>query len=217
MAPPGQSNLTGNVKNPEVLFKPEVAAELELRHPGVFAFLSFHPELDTGFKDYLSRDAIGAVGGREILVLFTVEKPIHRLRELSPALLAAGVSIRSDEHPAYEVARIIFRPKQPPLPGIIFFRRLSGLCEPVFVHVAATSADSVGNVLRTVFALANESYSGSLSSGVEFTDILCDRLALNGIQYVRLRSLSAIEVLARGFYAVKRNLKDIAAVVDLIK
>ena len=218
LAVPGQKNLTGNIEDIQSVFRPEVFINLEREYPGIFAFLVFHPKLDPGFKDYVSLEGVGAEAGKDILVLFTLETRIHTPKKMTPALLQAGITIQSDEHPAYEFARSLFAPRQPLLPGVVFFRRLSGLSEPVYVHVAdASSTEVVGTNFRRLFLLVNESYSASKTSGMEFSDLLAKRLALADLKYERIQSLSVLEVLARSFHTVKRNLKDIAAVVDLFK
>lgn len=217
-AVPGEKNLTGNIQDLHKVFQPEIAINLEREHGGVFAFLVFHPKLDPGVRDYLSLGAVGAEAGKDILVLFTLETRIHTPKKMSPALLEAGITIQSDEHPAYEFARALFAPREPLLPGVVFFRRLSSLSEPVYVHLAdASSVEAAGKSFRRLFSLANESYSASKTSGAEFSDLLSSRLALADVKYERIQSLSVLEVLAHSFHAVKRNLKDIAAVVDLFK
>lgn len=214
----GRKNLSGNIQDPNALFQPKAAAALEKEHPGVFAFLVFHPALDAGFKDYVSLGAIGAEAGKNILVLFTLETPIYRPKKMAPSLLQAGLTLQSDEHPAYEFARALFTPRQPPLPGVVFFRRLAEQSEPVYVPLArASSATAAGKSIRQLFVLANESYSASESDDTEFADKFSKRLALNNLEYERIKPLSALELLARAFYTAKRSLGDIVAVVSLFK
>jgi hypothetical protein len=171
LAVPGQKQLSGNIRRPELLFRSDVALNLEKEHPGAFAFLVFHPALDPGFKEYVSLGGVGAEAGKNILVLFTLETTIHRPRQLTPALLEAGLTIESDEHPAYEFARALFAPRQPLLPGVVIFRRLSGLSEPIYAHLSdAVSAAEVGKSIRRLFSLVNESYAASEAGGAEFPD-----------------------------------------------
>ncbi|MBM9621820.1 hypothetical protein ACFQ60_17700 [Streptomyces zhihengii] len=152
-AEPGTGFASGNVRSFEVLFREESLAALERAHPGIFAFLAFHPGVDEPVADYVREGTLGSDSGMHILVLYTDDAT---LKTPGPTISVGGVEIDSRTHPAYETARLLFHPQAPPpLPGIIFVDRFTGEGRAQYSSLEGlVDASEVRGRLRSLFTMA---------------------------------------------------------------
>src|SRR5579884_912756 len=63
----------GNIRAIEDLFSEENRNSLKQHFPGVFAFLAFHPGVDSGITSYIRSGSLSSDSGQNILVLFTFD------------------------------------------------------------------------------------------------------------------------------------------------
>jgi hypothetical protein len=215
-ADPRLKNLSGNVRAFDELLKPEHLRDLEAQHPGIFAFLAFHPGADEAIADYVRQGSLGSDSGPSVMVLFTLDSRARWPKAVGAASFASWLQVDAGEHPAYEMVRMLFAGRPSPiLPGIAFFEALSGEHNPVYASMdQLRDPQAVRQWLRLAFSRAEEAHRAA--GGVPGT---CDRLAAalarHGVPYQRPGSTSLREWLARAYRLADQHKGDIVAVAKL--
>jgi hypothetical protein len=211
-AAPGWKNATGNIRSLDDLLQPAHLEALERHHPGVFAFLAFHPNGDRAVADYVRGGTLSSDSGPGVLVLFVHDVPTGLPTMFDPHALGEWISLDHEEHPAYEMVRLLFAPERvPPLPGIVFFERFTTGAEPLYVHLHDLSdEDAVRRRLRSVFSLVD----AASRAGGGFVDRAAAALQKEVVPYQRVEAASMREWLFRGYRLLSRSKGDIVTVLS---
>ena len=211
--------LTGNVKAVEELFSEKNMAVLKRHFQGIFAFLGFHPKVDTGITSYICSGSISSNSGSDIMVLFTLNTPATSPVELENQWFKKWIELETSVHPSYTITRNMFMdPVVLPFPGIIFFEDFLQVQNPIYIHITESSSeDGVRQQMRLLFALAEKAYNVSLESGKGFLDTFALNLQKNHLPYERGRDISAREWFVNAFRIIGKHFGDIVSVVQLFK
>ena len=206
--------LSGNVMSFDRLLSAENLAALEQAHPGVFAFLAFHPRVDAAIADYVREGTLGSDSGPRILVLFTLDADMQVGNQ---QLTVDGVEIDADLHPAYRMVRILFAPKAPPpLPGIIFISQFTDEGSAVYSELnGLADAAAVRERLRTLFAMAEKSM-GSDGNREKFINAFASSLQASQLPYSKSSRTSLHEWLIRSLQFVAKYRSDLVAVLSAL-
>jgi hypothetical protein len=208
------SRASGNVMGFDRLLKAESFAALEQAHPGIFAFLAFHPGVDTAVANYVREGTLGSDSGPRILVLFTLDAEI-RIADLQ--LTVDDVEIDAGVHPAYQMVRILFAPKAPPaLPGIIFINQFTEGGGAVYSQLDnLPDASAVRERLRTLFAMAEKSM-GTDGNRRKFISVFASSLQAGQLPYSTSSKTSLREWLIRSLQFVVKYRSDLVAVLSAL-
>jgi len=219
LASEGVKYATGNVKTIEELFSEKNIAVLKQHFQGVFAFLGFHPKVDTGITSYICSGSITSDSGPDILVLFTLDTPATSPVELESQSFKKWIELDTRVHPSYTIIRDMFKdPVALPFPGIVFFEDFMQLQNPIYIHISDSSnEDAVRQQMRLLFSLTEKAYNVSLESGKGFLDILAESLQKNRLPYERGHDISAREWFVNAFRIIGKHFGDIVSVVQLFK
>jgi hypothetical protein len=214
VANPSFRRASGNVMSFDRLLNAENLAALERAHPGVFAFLAFHPGVDAAVADYVREGTLGSDSGPRILVLFTIDAD---MRMADRQLTVDDVEIDAGVHPAYQMVRILFAPKPPPaLPGIIFINQFTEGGSAVYSELNnLPDASAVRERLRTLFAMAEKSL-GSTGNRGKFTGVFASSLQAAQLPYSTSSRTSLREWLIRSFQFVVKYRSDLVAVLSAL-
>lgn len=209
----GIKNFTGNVMSYESLFNEDNIKKLEEYHQGVFAFLAFHPTRDEAVVDYIKQETLTSDSGPTILVMFICHDNRKFARKISKTDLEGWIEIDQELHPSYEVIRKIFLPNQvPPIPGIVFFERLSAISKPVYVTLGDCKEGSeVGLRLGKVFSFADAVYRNDNRD--DFPITFSEALLKEKIEYFRPGPLSVAEWLIQTYRNVMHYKSEIMTAI----
>jgi hypothetical protein len=177
----------GAVEDPES-FRKNLDA-LDRQFHGVLCFVAFHPVTDRAVAEYVVSGTLGQDAGAQVLALFLARNEVRFPRELTAADIDLGVKIEAGSHPVYELLDWAFPAEnRPPLPGLIFFDKLSiDILTAVYVPLAGLDSKGVTERCRSLFFLARESLKPSVSLkrlDLDF-DLFCNRLDQLNIHYLR--------------------------------
>lgn len=219
-AAPGWKNASGNVTSFEDLLTPESFAQLEEHHPGMYAFLAFHPEADRAITDYVREGTLASDAGPRLLVFFTLDAQARFPTRLGASSFSRWGHLDASLHPAYQLVRMMFLPgRVPELPGLLFFARFS--TPPDCLYVKLDDPETAGAVrarMRFLSALADEATRHQKDG--EAPDWM-NRLALSleqqSIPYVRSQARSPREWLASSYRFLDEHKGDLVSLVKLLK
>lgn len=209
-----EKRLSGKVSSFAKLLDEENLRRLEEEFSGVFGFLAFHPSADTAVAEYVRSGTLGSDSGPRVLVLYTLDP------DASPHVNVAaadGLKVDLGIHPAYEMVRLLFEPKPPPpLPGIVFVSRFTGVSDAVYVSVDAISDQvAMRSFLRVLFAAADEAL-GSHADRAKFPDSFSRIMQRKRFQYTRSSRVSLREWLIRTYQFAANHKSDIVAILNAL-
>lgn len=122
--------------------------------------------------------------------------------------------MEGDVHIAYEVTRLLFSPQvAPPLPGVLFTGRVSGVGDAVYVPLGdLADTEQVRSRLRLAFSLANQTMSTD-GGRSDFSDRFAKALLSERIEYQRTGRRSMGEWMRKSYRRIVDNGFELAAVL----
>lgn len=200
IADPDQGNLTGNLEDFMRLLSEDNLVRLQESHPGVFAFLVFHPSADGHVADYVRSGTLVSDTGPRVLAFFTLDEDAVA----SPSSPAPDViPVDGDVHIAYEVTSLLFSPQAPPpLPGVLFTGQLSGTSDAVYTPLGdLADTNEVRSRLRAVFSLADQAWNAGRDR-TDFADRFAKALVSEQIEYLRSGRRSMGEWVRKSYHRI---------------
>lgn len=215
-------NATGNIRFEETpeLLKKENLQILEDNFNGVFCFVSFNSLIDRPIADYVRSGAISEDSGRNILILFFLDKTAFRPQTLSHNAFEKWIDLDQEANPSHSLTLNLFAGQAPPkMPGMLFVDKLSDVTEPIFVSLEGiVSLEDAALKARRIFQLATESYINTLvEEDNEFVKRFAVLLAKDNIKYQRAKSTSVNEALIKSFNYAKQHIGEIVSFIKLVK
>jgi hypothetical protein len=216
----GGKALGGAIRSFEFLMDEGALANLERAHPGVFAYLAFHPTADRAIADYVQEGTLPGDSGPHLMVLFTTSVRATWPIELTKvAVELPFLDVQTNMHPAYEAVRELFDPRvPPPLPGIAFFRSFTGEHDVVYVNLSdCDDATEVRQRLRSLCSSAESAYQGSEGKRHrDFADDLATSLEADRLEFMRTGRIALRQWLIRTYRFAEQHAGDIVSAVGLI-
>lgn len=209
-------NLSGYIHDVEQLLTKENLRKLEIAHDGIFAFLAFHPKLDTAMTDYVQKGSLSADAGSNIFAMFVLDQSANTPQRITDESFKNWLTIDEQQLPSYEIVRRLFEQNPPPLPGVAFIEKLSDQSEPVFVSFQGKgTVEEVGAFARKVFYIASQTYNKNRKDQEEFVLGFCARLTQERIEYYRTSQKTIMEWLIFAYNLAKANVGTLVSVVQL--
>lgn len=212
----GNKNLSGNIASSESMFSPGAFDFLEKRFDA-FAFIAFHPDVDTSVRDYVQGATLSSDSGPRILAMFILGVDASSPVAVTSESFGDWIDIEPTIHPSYQIIRFLFEPNQvPPLPGIVIFRALVRKGVPLYVPLSGLDVDGVRSRCREIFSIVD-------SAATATKDLLPKDLAQNvaielrkeRIEFESAAPSSPREWLIRSYQVIGDNFGDIVSAVSL--
>lgn len=213
-ADPEWKHLSGNIRSLDDLLKPANWRVLEECHDGMFAFLAFHPAVDSGLVAYVRSGTLASDSGPNILTLFTLDAQARWPTSITNSSFESWLALDTSSHPSYEMIRILFEPQTvPPLPGIVFFDSFALETKAVYVNLSdGAEEQAVRTYLREWFALADKAWRDSKTKSADtFANRLSVALQAKNLTYFVTGRTSIREWLVQGMRFVEARGADIVA------
>ncbi len=218
-ADPRLKKISGNINSFDKLLEPESLTLLEKSHNGPFAFLAFHPAVDSAVVSYIKGGTLPSDSGRDILVLFSLDAQARWATAITSESFGNWLSVDSSVHPSYELLRFLFDPEPPPpLPGIVFFSTFTAEAEVVYVNFPTVSGEAEArSFFRNLFSLVDKIWRDSAGKPSDaFTDRLAAALLKEQIEYVRTGRVSMREWLVKSMNFLVQHKSDIVTLISAL-
>lgn len=217
-ADPRSKHGSGNIQSFDELLKPANLQMLEASHGGMFAFLAFHPAVDSSLVAYVRSGTLASDSGPNILALFTLDAQARWPTSITNKSFESWLVLDTSSHPSYALIRILFEPKTvPPLPGIVFFDSFVSETEAVYVNLSrCAEGQEIRMYLRECFALADKVWRDSKTkSGDTFASRLSVALLAEKAHYFVTGRTSMREWLVQGLRFLEAREADIVAPISM--
>jgi len=207
---------SGAITNPSGAFDHANLQALETTHKGVFAFLAFHPKTDEIIATYTRSGSLGSDAGREILALFFADESVRTPKLVTEQRTASWLKIERIPEPAYLFTESFFGGVRTPVfPGIIFFEGFAVEVEPVYVPIPKCDGlAECAAFCRSLFSTVRDAVQAGRTRNTEFAQVLCEKLAVDQVEYMRCSRRSMSEWL---IYAYQLGKKHFSKLVGLVK
>jgi hypothetical protein len=213
---PNLKKISGNINSFDKLLAPESLALLEKSHNGVFAFLAFHPAVDSTIVSYIKGGTLPSDSGRDILVLFSLDAQARWATAITSESFSDWLTVDLSVHPSYELLRFLFDPERPPpLPGIVFFSAFTGEAEVVYVKFPLISSEAEArSFFRNLFSLVDKVWHSSAGKPSDaFTDRLAAALSKEKFEYAKTGRVSMREWLVKSMNFLAQQNSDIVTLI----
>jgi hypothetical protein len=212
----GRKNLGGNVTSLEAMLAPGAFALLERKFTA-FAFLAFHPGVDTAVADYVRGGSLSTDSGPHVLVFFMLDADASWPVPVTAHSFGDWLDVDTGVLPAQQLVRFLFEPRPtPPLPGIVIFRDLVQEGSPLYIPITATDPADIRSLCRRVFSvLESAARDARKRPAYELSKQVAVELRQDRIEFVAAGSSSAREWFVRAYQFLGDNMGDIVSLVGL--
>lgn len=207
-------NATGNIKNLDKLFTPQNLLALDNSFDGFYAFIVFHPKINTNVLKYIEEGGLEADTGNSIMALFSTEVQVYGTQTFDTSLFNGWIEIQEQEFIVYEIVKSFFPRDSPKIqfPGIMFIDRLSTMSNIIYVSLPKIKElDELEQSFNKIFRLAEKNFQ--IYGVMDFADKFSLDLALEKFDYFKKTKVNPEEIVVKFFYKIMKYKGDIISVL----